>query len=159
MTTLKDVKRIERVLRLRNFEERLRRQEWAAAMTVETDAASGVELARADVAALEAAMRKDLASGRVAPDRLLDLRAAQDAAVERVDRAVVALDRARRDRTAKESNWREARKRALALERLRERRLERHKDDEARLERKETDEVALGRFIRSRATHDVTVRS
>lgn len=147
-----EVKRIERVLRLREFEERLRRQEWAAAQAKEQDAEAVVESARVDVTDLEEQRRRDFASGAISPERLLDLAAALEAAAERVDRALVLLDRARRDRTAKESTWREAKKRAKALERLREIRLDRAREDESRIERKDTDEVALVRYVRARST-------
>lgn len=156
MKTPPEVKRIERVLRLREFEEKVRRQEWAAAQGKEQEAEAAVEFARGDVVALEVQRREEFVSGSIAPARLLDLQAALEAATERVDRAAVILDRARRDRIAKESNWREAKKRAKALSRLREIRLDRAREDQSRIERKETDEVALVRHFRARSTAEGT---
>ncbi len=148
---LKDgVQRVARLLRLREFEERARRQDWGAALAVEVDAQRKVDDVRGDIVRLRDGLRQSLAKGEVAGSALLDFQAAMDAAEERVDRALVGLDRARRDRIAKESIWRDSRRRALALERLRDRRKERYGEEVARLERKESDEVAILRFVRQK---------
>jgi flagellar export protein FliJ len=157
MSDKASVERVERLVRIRHFEERVRRQAYASALQRETDAARDVEVAQQDVTALEARQRAMFESGRIDPSNLLDIQAALVAASERVDRVAVTLDRARRDRIAKEFEWRESRKRALALERLRDRRRDAWREAATRAERKENDEVALTLFRRSRAASPLVI--
>ena len=148
------VVRVARILRLREFEERARRQDFGVALAVEAEAQRVVDDLRGDIDRLHSHLRQALDRGEVRPEALLDFQAAMDAAEERVDRALVSLDRARRDRVAKESIWRDARRRSLALKRLQERRHERWVEEVARQERKDSDEVAIMRFVRAKQVEE-----
>jgi len=71
------------------------------------------------------------------------------ATIERLGRD---LEARRKDVTAAELAWREARRRRLVLERMRDRQLRRHQADERRKEARNVDELARIRFINPDAT-------
>ena len=147
----RDVERVERLIRVRGFEEQRKRNEWAVALRVESDAARELEERRAAVSAAQQALRDALAERTLAPVEYLDRQSAIEAALARVDLAIVRLERVRSERAVKEGEWREARRRALSLEKLRERRLESLREEASRTERRESDEVALQRHARAAA--------
>jgi flagellar export protein FliJ len=147
--TRRGIERIERVMHVRGFEEKSRRREWAAALAVENEAQGALDLARAEVDAAQERLRAALEKPSVEPRAYVELQGGIEAALEVVDVALVALERSRMDRVAKESVWREARRRTRTLEKLRDRRLEQLREEATRLERKETDEVALARHARA----------
>jgi flagellar export protein FliJ len=66
------------------------------------------------------------------------------ATIERLGRDLAAR---RKDVTAAEQAWREARRRRLVLERMRDRQLRRHQEDERRKEARNVDELARIRFL------------
>jgi flagellar export protein FliJ len=155
------IRRVERLLQVRGFEEQKKRRDFAVALSFEASEDERLTSARAEAAAALDAQRTALLSGSIAAAKLLELNGAIEVAAEYVGRREVALERARLERVVKESEWRESRRRALSLEKLRDRRREELREERARLERKEFDEVALALHARggvAPGTSDAAIR-
>lgn len=149
--TRESVERVKRLRRLREFEESARRQDYAVALNRETDCEAEVMRRREAIATCQDELRKVLTGGSLKPRAFFDLYAALDDAAAAVEHAEEVLNGARRERVARESVWREARKRCLALEKLEERRASQWKESLDLAEKQQRDEIALSRYVRAKA--------
>lgn len=150
--TRESVLRVKRLRRLREFEERARRQDYAVALNRESSCEALVAQRRTAVEACHDELRVALASNSLQPRAFFDFYSAIDDGAAAVDSAQQELNGARRERAARENAWREARKRCLALEKLEERRGTQWKASLDLAEKKRRDEIALSRYVRAKAT-------